>query len=87
MSKINVKKIRETKKKKTYEVNYTLSTEEMLNQLEIDDNDGSNDIISNASEAIKPLLQESETKLTDTWKLINTKDLIRLKFILELRED
>lgn len=87
MPKINIRKIRETKKRKVYEVNYSLSNGELFNQLSIDDNDGSNDIILNISEKIKPLLKKSEKELADTWKLVNTQNLINFTFILELKED
>ena len=87
MEKIDIIRLEKNKKKKAYLINYILSTKELFDKLQIDKNDGSNDIITAISEKVKKHLSEDFNNSTDTWKITNNEDLINLKFLLELKED
>ena len=87
MEKIKVRKIRVDKSKQTYQIDYTCSAKELFDKFEIGNNDGSNTLISSILERIRPKLRGNISNYSDTWELANKKDLINLKFTLNLMED
>jgi len=87
MEKIKITKLKDSKDGYRYNIDCQLSIKELFDKLQIDRNDGSNDIIATLSEKIKKRLPKDSNNLTDTWKIANTKELINLKFLLELRRD
>ena len=87
METITIQKVKETKNKELFEIDCSCTAEELLSRLKIDENDGSNDIISHLFYKVKPELKTRFKDWSDTWELSNKEELLNLKFKLELTED